>query len=138
MPPFKLELEKQASSAEDATIQRATGKRSLETVTEFIQNNEAGAGSTSDFGYERSQLPGFRGSGVVGFAVCESAESEQDVCAGGLDAAELGGGYGSGTAEPVTGVQDRGRSHCEESIEQTARARGSAWRPIGMAGEKSF
>lgn len=37
MPPFKLELEKQLSSAEDVTIHKATGKLSLETVTEFIQ-----------------------------------------------------------------------------------------------------
>jgi anti-sigma B factor antagonist len=37
MPPFKLELEKQPWSAEDVTIQKATGRLSLETVTEFIQ-----------------------------------------------------------------------------------------------------
>ena len=37
MPPFKLELEKQPWSSEIVTIYKATGKLSLETVTEFIQ-----------------------------------------------------------------------------------------------------
>jgi anti-sigma B factor antagonist len=37
MPPFKLELEKQPSSNENFTIYKATGKLSLETVSEFIQ-----------------------------------------------------------------------------------------------------
>lgn len=37
MSPFKLELEKQQSGSEDVTIYKATGKLSLETVTEFIQ-----------------------------------------------------------------------------------------------------
>jgi anti-sigma B factor antagonist len=37
MQPFKLELEKEASSNEKVTIYKATGKLSLETVSEFIQ-----------------------------------------------------------------------------------------------------
>ena len=37
MPPFKLELEKQPSSNENLKIYKATGKLSLETVSEFIQ-----------------------------------------------------------------------------------------------------
>lgn len=37
MPPFKLELEKLPSSDETLTIYKATGKLSLETVSEFIQ-----------------------------------------------------------------------------------------------------
>ncbi|MGB7845642.1 MAG: STAS domain-containing protein [Candidatus Acidiferrum sp.] len=37
MQPFKLELEKQSSSNESVTIYKATGKLSLETVSEFIQ-----------------------------------------------------------------------------------------------------
>lgn len=37
MQTFKLELEKQPSSSESLTIYKATGKLSLETVSEFIQ-----------------------------------------------------------------------------------------------------
>jgi anti-sigma B factor antagonist len=37
MQPFKLEVEKQATSNENQTIYKATGKLSLETVSEFIQ-----------------------------------------------------------------------------------------------------
>src|ERR1700741_3704382 len=37
MPPFKLELEKLPSSDENLTIYKATGRLSLETVSEFIQ-----------------------------------------------------------------------------------------------------
>ena len=41
MPPFKLELEKQSPSDENRTIYKATGKLSLETVSEFIQKLRA-------------------------------------------------------------------------------------------------
>lgn len=37
MQTFKLELEKQPRSSESLTIYKATGKLSLETVSEFIQ-----------------------------------------------------------------------------------------------------
>jgi anti-sigma B factor antagonist len=41
MSPFKLELEKTASSNEALAIYKATGKLSLETVNEFIQKLRA-------------------------------------------------------------------------------------------------
>src|SRR6266849_616471 len=62
-----------------------------------------------DLGYERSDIPGFGGSGITGFDLHQPKESKEDVCPGRIDAPGRSSSDRGGIAEFVADFQDRRR-----------------------------